>query len=166
MAICIYICQGKSLNPYNFLKSSKCLAFSKLQTRRLLNIAIGEITVKRKAERKIEETTRYQTMIIDPLLLCSGSCTLIQPARTRMFSDRCYPAVPNEGWRKVEVLPHANCARFHPPLLVPIFLASRGGNGKPSKYLGAYLPARVRWKETRFGKYKRQKRDRREMSKG
>lgn len=82
-------------------------------------------------------------MIIDPLLLCSGSCTLIQPAHTRMFSDRCYPAVPNEGWRKVEVLPHANCARFHPPLLAPIFLASRGGNGKPSKYLSASIYPRV-----------------------
>lgn len=57
MAIYIYICQGKSLNPYNFLKSPNCPTFSKLQTQRLLNIAIGEIMVKRKADRKIEETT-------------------------------------------------------------------------------------------------------------
>lgn len=52
------MCQGESLDPYNFLKSSKCSTFSKLQTQRLLNIAIGEITMKRKAERKIEEMTR------------------------------------------------------------------------------------------------------------
>lgn len=62
-------------------------------------------------------------------------------------SDRCYPAVPGEGWRKVEVLPHANCARFHSPLLAPIFLAPGGGNGKPSKYLGASINPRTSGRE-------------------
>lgn len=140
----LYVCQGESLNSYNFLKSPKCPALSKLQTQRLLNITIGKITVKRKAERKTEETTsevsNHDNWPSFALFRFLHADTASQHSNV---SDRCYPAVPNEGWRKVEVLPHANCARFHPPLLSPIFLASRGGNGKPSKYLGASIYPRV-----------------------
>jgi len=82
-------------------------------------------------------------------------------------SDRCYPAVPGEGWRKVEVLPHVNCARFHSPLLAPIFfaLAPGGGNGKPSKYLGASIYPRTSGRKREHSK-KRQNRDEQRGKKG
>lgn len=38
-----------------------------------------------REENGKERRAKYQTTIIDLLLLCSGSCTLIQSARIRMF---------------------------------------------------------------------------------
>lgn len=68
----------KSLNPYNFFKSLKCPAFSNLQAQQFPNVANGA-RLEEQAERKMGKKRRekYQTTIIDLLLLCSGSCTLI-----------------------------------------------------------------------------------------
>lgn len=64
-------------------------------------------------------------------------------------SDRCYPAVPGEGWRKVEVLPHANCARFHPPFTRSYIPRPRGWKWETLEISGReYLPPLVRWKES------------------
>jgi len=76
----------KSLNPYNFFKSLKCPAFSNLQAQRFLNVANGETRKSRHRGKWKKRRAKYQTTIIDLLLLCSGSCTLIpQSARARMF---------------------------------------------------------------------------------
>jgi len=95
---------------------------------------------------KREETTgaRYQTMIIDPLLLCSGSCTLIQSARTRMFRIDVIRQFRVKVGGRSRFSPMRIALVSIPLLVAPIFFAPGGGNGKPSKYLRASIyPARV-----------------------
>lgn len=159
---------GKSLNPWNFFKFLKCPALSNLQAQRFLNIANGERDWEEQAERKIEETTRevsdHDNWPSFALFRFLHADTVTPHSNV---SDRCYPAVPGEGWRKVEVLPHVNCARFHSPLLAPIFLALApgGGNGKPSKYLGASIYPRASGRKREHPK-KRQNRDEQRGKKG
>jgi len=119
-----------------------------------------------QAQRKMEETTSevsdHDNWPSFALFRFLHADTPVSPCSN--VSDRCYPAVPGEGWRKVEVLPHANCARFHPPLLAPIFLALGGGNGKPSKYLSASIYPRASGRRREHSSnYMRQNRDRDEQ---
>lgn len=90
------------------------------------------------------ETTRgYQTMIIDPLLLSSRSCTLIQSAHTRMFRIDVIRQFRVKVGGRSRFSPMRIVLVFIPLLLAPIFLAPGSGNGKPSKYLDASIYPRV-----------------------
>lgn len=79
-------------------------------------------------------------MIIDPLLLYSGSCTLIQSARTRMFRIDVIRQFRVKVGERSRFSPMRIVLVSIPLLLAPIFFAPGGENGKPSKYLGASTP--------------------------
>lgn len=128
-------------------------ARSNLQTQQLPNIANGRIAAQQHQHqqqrssggnrgKKIEEKkrrARYQTMIIDPLLLCSGSCTLIQSACTRMFRIDVIRQFRVKVGGRSRFSPMRIVLVSIPLLLAPIFFAPGGGNGKPSKYLRASI---------------------------
>lgn len=82
-------------------------------------------------------------MIIDPLLLSSRSCTLIQSAHTRMFRIDVIRQFRVKVGGRSRFSPMRIVLVSIPLLLAPIFLAPGSGNGKPSKYLDASIYPRV-----------------------
>lgn len=139
--------------------------FSNLPSRRLPDIReSGEIAAEEETEENRRNGAGYQSMIIDPLLLSSRLCTLIQSAHTRMFRIDVIRQFRVKVGGRSRFSPMRIVLVSIPLLLAPIFLAPGGGNGKPSKYLDASIYPRVSDGERKGDREREKFRERRRIS--
>jgi len=157
----LYVCQANSLitlitslNPRNVRLSATCKLNDSRISRAKWN-RDGTEETERKMEETMSEVSNHDNWPSFALFRFLRADT-VGPHSWMFRIDVIRQFRVKVGGRS-RFLPHANCARFHPPLLASIFLAPGGGNGKPSKYLSASISTLAcQVEENRFerdGKY-------------